>query len=46
MVTTAPITYITLCIEMNSMDDDDSMMINLEKNYACGSFAFVTKIAS
>ena len=45
MVTTAPITYKILCIEMNSMDDD-SIMINLEKNYACGSFAFVTKIAS
>ena len=46
MVTTAPITYKILCIEMNSMDDDDSMMINFGKNYACGSFAFVTKIAS
>ena len=46
MVTTAPITSKTLCIEMNFMDDDDSMMINLGKNYACGSFGFVTNIAS
>ena len=47
MVITAPITYEVLCIGMNSIDDDDdSMMINFGKNYACGSFGFVTKIAS